>query len=130
MSTKQNLIGVVNVESSTDLSGSQFLFVTASGALAAANGGDALGVMQDAIDASTNGPKAIPVGYLGISKVLVDGNSENISVGSRITSDAAGKGVTKSPFGATDNVLGIAMEASTADGDIISVLLVPLGTIL
>lgn len=123
MSTKENLIGMISIDSAVDHSANQFRFVTAAGALAAANGVDAVGVLQDAIDGSVDGPKPMPVGYLGASKVRVDGNAQAIVVGSKITTDANGKGVTKAAFATGDVILGVALEASAADNDIIKVLL-------
>ncbi len=122
MSTNENLIGKLSVNTVVDHTNNQFKFVTASGALAAANGADALGVAQDAVAASAGTPKPLEIGYLGASKVHVNANSVNISVGDKITTASGGIGVTKT-FGATDIAMGTALEASTADGDIIKVLL-------
>lgn len=49
-----------------------------------------------------------------------------ITIGTLITADAQGRGVTAAPAaGANNRVIGIAMEAASAAGDIIRVLLSP-----
>lgn len=123
MAYKENLIGRVSVDTTVDHSANQYKFVTAGGALAAANGGDALGVNQDALNGAVDGPKPLFVGYLGISKVQVDGNTDAIAVGDLLTCDAAGKGISKGGLSTGDIALGEALAASTADDDIIPVLL-------
>lgn len=65
--------------------------------------------------------QAAEVRHHGISRHVVDGNATNIAIGDLITSDAAGKGVVADTIG--DLAYGIALEASTADGDVISVLM-------
>lgn len=57
---------------------------------------------------------------VGTSKVVVDGTTP-IAVGDRITSDANGKGIKTTTD--TDNTIGTAMEAASADGSIIEVQL-------
>ena len=49
-----------------------------------------------------------------------------IAVGAMVTSDAVGRGVTAAPgAGVNNRVIGIALEAATAAGDVIRVLLEP-----
>lgn len=49
-----------------------------------------------------------------------------ISVGDKVTADSSGRGVTAAPSAGTNNgVIGIALEAASAAGDLIEVMLVP-----
>ena len=60
----------------------------------------------------------------GIAKLEVNGNSDNISPGDYIVATAAGVGVKAAAVSATAQYpVGIAQAPSTADGDIIEVLL-------
>lgn len=127
MAVNENLIGKINIPNSVDHSLNQFKFLTATGVLAAANGVDAIGVLQDAIDGSINGPKPMEVGYLGGSKVKVDGSGTAIVIGSRITTNASALGITKPSFSTGDRIFGTALEPSNTANDIIKVLLLPIG---
>ena len=52
--------------------------------------------------------------------------SAAIALGALVTSDASGRAVTAAPAAGTNNrIIGIAMEAATATGDIVRVLLTP-----
>ena len=82
-----------------------------------ADAGGGIGILQNKPDED----QAAEVRHHGISRHVVDGNATNIAIGDLITSDAAGKGVVADTIG--DLAYGIALEASTADGDIISVLM-------
>ena len=57
----------------------------------------------------------------GVAKVVA--NSTAIAIGDWVTSDAASKASKTTT--ATGGVVGRALEASSADGDIISILLIP-----
>lgn len=124
---------------SGDLSTSQYLFVNVngSGEVAVAAAGDpAIGVLQNKPSAQG---RSATVRVLGVSKVEA---GAAITVGARVASNASGKAVTAtaatvdtSDAGvASDavvgsNVLGIALEAAAADGDIIPVLLLHSGAV-
>jgi len=114
----------VSREAAEDLSSYQYCFgyAEADGQIAMATGATVmiLGVIQDDPDAAGEG---VLLGVGGISKLVVDGNAGAIAAGDKLTSDAAGKGIKTT----TDkNVYGaIALEASTAAGDIIQVLVTP-----
>lgn len=71
---------------------------------------------------STNGDVTVIVS--GIAEVEVLATSSNIAVGDYIVASTAGKGAKAPTADATARyVLGTALEASTADGDIIPVLI-------
>ena len=75
------------------------------------------GVLQN--QPTLNG--AAQVRYAGITKLVVDGSTQAITPGMTLTTDAVGRGVTSSsaaPF------FAVAMQGSTAQGDIISAYLV------
>ena len=61
----------------------------------------------------------------GIGKFEVNGNSVNIDINDQLVATTGGLGVIVSTTDATPQYVGaIALEPSTADGDIISVLIV------
>ena len=115
---------VVSREAGEDLSSHQYCFVyadTDGQLLHSVNAtGMILGVLQDDPDAAGEGAL---LGISGISKLVVDGNAGAIATGDKLTSDSEGKGIKTT----TDkNVYGaIALEASTAAGDIIQALVTP-----
>ena len=87
-----------------------------------ATAGTGIGILQNkAIGGVAPAGQGAEVRHHGISRHVVDGNATNIAIGDFITSDAAGKGVVADTI--NDLAYGIALEASTADGDIISVLM-------
>lgn len=127
MAVNENM-QVISINTSADLTaaGDSYKMVTAAGAkTASATGADVLGIMQDQVDGSVNGPKPLNVAFSGVSKLRVDGNAVNIAVGNLLTSDANGKGVTNNGGALTsgDHAICEALEASTADNDIIKVLI-------
>lgn len=85
---------------------------------------DLAGAGERACGILQNKPKSgegAAVRFTGTSKVVVDGTTP-ILVNDALKADANGKGVKTTSDG--DEVFGFAMEASSADGDIIEVLLV------
>lgn len=82
-----------------------------------ADAGGGIGILQNKPDED----QGAEVRHHGISRHVVDGNATNIAIGDLITSDANGKGVVADTI--DDLAYGVALEASTADGDIISVLM-------
>jgi len=111
----------VTLEAGQDLSSSQFFFVAvaADGQVdPAGDGAYAEGVLQN--DPDTAG-LAASVQISGITKVVAGGA---VSVGDAVASTAAGKATTAATG---DIILGTALEAATADGDVISILFQPRG---
>lgn len=87
-----------------------------------ASAGVGIGILQNRVTGGVApAGQGAEVRHHGISRNVVDGNATNIAIGDLITSDAAGKGVVADTIG--DLAYGIALEVSTADGDIISVLM-------
>ena len=75
------------------------------------------------IDSAASGDP-VPVQIDGIVDLYVNGNSVNITVGGRIVATTGGVGILISATSATEQyVVGTALEASAADGDIIKVRL-------
>lgn len=80
------------------------------------NAGDkTCGILQNQPKAG----EAANVRHLGISKAVTDGNAAAIAVGDQLGTNAAGKLVKKTAN--NDWIIAQALEASTADGTIISV---------
>lgn len=105
-----------------DLSANQFRAVSlnTSGKLVLANATTTvIGILQDTPVADEAGNVCI----LGISNAVTDGSTTAIAVGDPLSSDANGKLIKNT----TDNAptAATALEASTTDGAIISVLVQP-----
>lgn len=120
MSQSSGVFGDIAAEANADLSAKTYYIVKWTAAnqcgLAAAATDKFAGVLQ-------NKPKsgeAAAIRSMGTTKLVVDATTD-IAVGDRITSDSAGKGIKTTTD--TDNTIGTAMEAATADGDIIEVQL-------
>lgn len=99
-----------------DLSSSQFLFANFSAtgvAIASGAGAPADGILQD----SPGSGESASVMTDGVSKVIA---SAAILKGAEVATTAAGKAATAV---STNNILGTALEAAGADGDIIAVLI-------
>ena len=69
--------------------------------------------------------QAANVRILGIAPVVSDGSGTAIAAGDYVGSNATGKAVKKAT--ADYSVAGIALDASSADGTVIRVLLIPGG---
>jgi len=127
VSAKNMIQGLVTFPAATDLSSYQYCFVNleTDGQVGMASATEAIiGVLQDDPDAEN---EAASVCVYGISKLVVDGNAGAIACGDKLAADSAGKGVKTTTD--LDDYGAIALEASTAAGDIISVLVVPGGLI-
>lgn len=112
-----NNLQTVSLEAGADLSAKQYFFVAvaADGQVdPAGNGANADGVLQNDPDAAG---KMADVAIAGISKVVA---GAAITRGDKVASDAAGKAKTAV---STNRVLGLALAAAGADGDVIPVLL-------
>jgi hypothetical protein len=111
----------INLLASADLSAKQYHFVEVSGVrtVAACNAttDQAIGVLQNDPDAS--GEEAV-IAINGTTKVVA---GAAITAGARVAPNASGRAQTAV---ATQFPRGIALETSTADGQLIEVLLLPL----
>lgn len=104
----------ISLEADGDQSGNQnrFMLLGASGiALNTVAGGPCLGVLQ-------NKPTAGKIGELAYNGVVKIVAGDAVAAGANIKSDNVGRAVT-----ATDYGQGVALEAASAAGDIIAVLL-------
>lgn len=108
-----------------DLSAKRYTAVkadTTAWQVVAAGAGDAgLGILQNE---PTSG-KAAEVDMVGATRWKVDGNAAAIAPGDFLKSDTNGKGVKTTTD--NDQVMARALEASSADGDIITVILLGSG---
>jgi hypothetical protein len=104
-----------------DLSANQFYIVKITAArqvnLTAAVGDVAYGILQNK---PTLG-QAADVGILGVTKAVA---GAAISAAARLTSDTSGRVITAA---STNQRLGVALEAATAAGQLITIALVPQG---
>lgn len=123
MATQSGVVFDMSCKAGADLSTKQGLFVELTAA-------DTVNVCNAATDRPlgvlTNKPaaagRAANVRVLGIAQVISDGTT-NIAVGDYVGPSSAGKAVKKAT--ADYSVGGIALDASTADGVVIRVLLTP-----
>lgn len=110
---------VTSIDAAADLSSSQFrvLQMTSTGVTVATadTGQSFVGVLQNKPTAG----RASTVMCSGISRCVASGA---IAKGARVTATTGGK-VTSTGIAAGDMIIGIALEAATADNDIIPVLL-------
>ena len=81
-------------------------------------GGVCIGVLQNKPSAAG---QAAEIAVYGITKVVSDGSGVNIVVGDKLKADASGHAVKAATD--ADMVAGIALNASTAAGTIISMIL-------
>ena len=105
----------MTVQATVDLSGSLNRFVTAGGALPAAAGGQALGVLDDF--GPRGGVSGDTVTLVVAGGAKVEANAA-IAVGAQIAVAATTGRARTAVTG--DQVLGVALEAAGAQGDIIS----------
>jgi len=108
------------VTASADISAYQYCNVKLDAATTctfAGAGERAVGVVLNAPESG----EAADIMVSGVCMMVVDGNAGGISVGSYLTSDAAGKGVATTTD--THQLVGMALAASTAAGDIIPVVI-------
>jgi hypothetical protein len=107
----------ITLTSHADYSSSQYRFVTVnssgSAELTAADG-DAIGILQN----NPGAGEAAVVAIGGVSKLYI-GTTGSLAAGSIVASEAAGAGILTNASAAA---LAIALEDSTANGDIISVV--------
>lgn len=110
-----------NITASADLSGQQLRFAKVSGqntvTVTAASTDAVVGVLQNK---PTLGQEAA-VMCLGISKVYA---GAAVAAGAEVMSDATGRAITASAAAGANRVIGVALEAAAAAGEVISVLLI------
>lgn len=111
-------------EANADLSADTYRAVVLNSAgkvVRAGAGAVVLGVLQNKPKAG-EGCTVRPAG--ATSKLVVDGDASvsNIAIGDKLKSDAQGRGIKASADG--DEVFALALQASTATGDVIEALLV------
>jgi len=122
--------GLISREAARDLSSYQYhaMYLTTSGTIdyADTSSGNVgvLGVLQNAPAAAN---REAEMATEGTSILKVNGNSSNIAIGDYLGSDSAYRGVKVSADTAV--YFAIAMEASTADADLIEVELVGMNTV-
>ena len=107
---------------SADLSAKQYYLVATSAATTvtvAGAGAFAIGVL---LNEPESGEACDVIGY-GAAKVVSDGSGTAIAIGDPLKSDADGKAVKADTD--KDHVIGYALKASAADGDIIPIILAP-----
>lgn len=125
----ENILERISLEAAADLSSSQYFFVkvdsNGKAALAGAND-QAVGILQNK---PASGETA-EIAVFGVSKLVA---SAEITQGARLSATAAGKAVTATGTSVSDatatGVRGtpgnaIALEAASADGDIIAALII------
>lgn len=124
MATKSAWVWDESYKAENDLSAKQYYIVEYSGVDqvdvcdAAADRG--VGVLQNKPVANA----AATVRHLGISMVVTDGSGTAISAGDYVGPNSSGKAVKKAT--ADYSAIGLAMDASTADGTVIRVLMIPI----
>lgn len=115
----------ISLEADGDVSSHQYKFakISADGqaALGGANDTDIIGIFQDVSSADAAG-KACTVRVSGTSKLKVN---EAINEGSYITSTSTGLG--ENVDAANEPAFAKALEAATAQNDVITVLIIPGG---
>ena len=107
----------ITLTSHADYTSSQYRFVmvnSSGSAEVTAADGNAIGILQNNPDAG----EAAVVAVAGVSKLYI-GTTASLVAGSIVASEAAGAGILTNASAAA---LAIALEDSTADGDIISVV--------
>lgn len=120
MTTREISIYTESYNAVPDLSLKQYFAVKLTSTendIVLAGAGEGIGILQNKPEAD----QGAEVRHHGISRHVVDGNATNIAIGDLITSDANGKGVVADTI--DDLAYGTALEASTVDGDVISVLM-------
>lgn len=103
---------------SEDLSAKQFYIVQMDASGDAEVGEGATDLLIGVLQNTPASGQAARVRFAGTSKVVA---SDVIAIGAYVTSTAAGKAVTTTTQG--DVVIGQALEAAAADGDIIEIML-------
>lgn len=105
-----------------DINQRRFVTQGASGIAQSADGADAIGVSLEMYDDSEhtagNATRSIPVAVNQGMRIEVEAGAA-IAIGADVSSDAAGKAITSATG---DAILGKALSAASADGEVIEVL--------
>lgn len=120
---QQNVTETITLEAAVDLSSKQYHLLRLSAAWtcnqASNTNAPIAGVLQNAPQSG----EAATVGLLGISRIVC---GSSVAAGDMLTTSTSGRAVTCSPAsGAGLWVIGQALEAASADGDIISAYIRP-----
>ena len=124
MATKSGAIFDHSFKAENDLSAKQYYLVEYSGVdqvdVCDAAADRAIGVLQNEPAAN----QGATVRLMGISMVVSDGSGTAIVAGDYLGPNSSGKAVKKAT--ADYSAIGIAMDASTTDGAVIRVLMIPI----
>jgi hypothetical protein len=124
MATQSSAIFDHSFKAENDLSAKQYYLVEYSGVdqvdVCDAAADRAIGVLQNEPAAN----QAAKVRLMGISMVVSDGSGTAIVAGDYLGPNSSGKAVKKAT--ADYSVIGMAMDASTTDGAVIRVLMIPI----
>lgn len=117
----ENVVLTTSFPTSADLSGSQYapIVLSSGDAAVAGAGANAIGFLQNKPDGSVTGQQITTASVMvaGISRAVA---SAAIAEGAKVSAAASGE-IRTAVSG--DHVLGIALEAAAAQGDIIPVLI-------
>ena len=124
MATQSGAVFDHTFKAAADQSAKQYYFLKYSAAdtvaVCSAAADRAIGVLMNKPAAAG---QAADVRILGIAPVVSDGSGTAIAVGDLVGPSSAGKAVKKAT--ADYSAAGIALDASSADGTVIRVLLIP-----
>ena len=124
MATQSGAVFDHTFKAAADQSAKQYYFLKYSAAdtvaVCSAAADRAIGVLMNKPNAAG---LAADVRILGIAPVVSDGSGTAIAVGDLVGPSSAGKAVKKAT--ADYSAAGIALDASSADGTVIRVLLIP-----
>ncbi len=95
---------------------------SSSGGVTIAANSACLGVLQTANTGTPSGAAA-QVRISGLTKLVVDGSGTTIKAGDFLVNDAAGRGVKVANPSSSASTFAMALQGSTAAGDIITALL-------
>lgn len=115
----QSVVGPLTRVASEDLSDKQYFIMQLDSDGAIEIGESATDFLIGVLQNKPESGQAATVRYVGTTKVVA---SAAIAIGEEVTSTSAGKAVTTTTDG--DFVIGRALEAAAADGDIIEVQLI------
>jgi len=110
-------------EAENDLSSKQYYIMKHGSSAGQVDTADATGPYVGVLQNKPGSGEEARVVTLGHSLVVTDGSSTNIAAGDRLAADANGKAVKTTTD--NDEIVGIALGASTADGVIIEMLVIP-----
>jgi hypothetical protein len=119
--SQQIVLGKITLVAGEDLSDKMYYLVkldSDGNAVLCGSNEVAIGIL----DGKPKAGERSAVNILGTSQVVAGGE---ISVGSKVISDANGKAVALPTDAGTYNVIGIALQSADSDGEIIEILIRP-----